>query len=108
MREPTPSLMSAPPKARAEELTEMLAAWEAAVGVGRVVTAKELLGEAHSETPGGGALLAALEAVCPRRASARAVGKYLAKVKGRIRGGRRIVVVRGEKEGLAYRLEKPS
>lgn len=91
-----------------EELTEMLAAWEAAVGVGRVVTAKELLGEAHSETPGGGALLAALEAVCPRGASARAVGKYLAKVKGRIRGGRRIVVVRGEKEGLAYRLEKPS
>lgn len=90
-----------------EELTEMLAAWEAAVGVGKVVTTKELLGEAHGEGPGGGALLAALEAVCPRGANPKSVGWYLKRVKGLIRDGRRIVVVREERMGLAYRLEKP-
>lgn len=90
-----------------EELTEMLAAWEAAVGVGRVVTTKELLGEAHGEGPGGGVLLAALEAVCPRGANPKSVGWYLKRVKGLIRDGRRIVVVREERMGLAYRLEKP-
>ncbi len=93
-----------------EELADFLAAWDGAVGVMVVATTKELLAAAHSEAnegPGRGVLLAALEAVCPRGANPRSVGKYLAKVKGRIVGGRRIVVVRGEKEGLTYRLEKP-
>jgi hypothetical protein len=88
------------------ELAEMLAAWEAAVGVGKVVTTKELLAEGQGEGPGGGALLSALESVCPRGATPKAVGIYLAKVKGRLVGGRRIVVVREERAGLAYRLEK--
>lgn len=92
-----------------EELVDVLAAWEGAVGVGEVVTTKELLGHAHREAnegPGHGALLAALEAVCPRGANPKSVGWYLRKVKGNIRDGRRIVVVRGEREGLAYRLER--
>ena len=90
-----------------EELVDLVAAWEAAVGVGKVVTTKELLGEAQGEGPGGGALLAALEAVCPRGANPKSVGIYLKRVKGTIRDGRRIVVVREERTGLAYRLEKP-
>jgi hypothetical protein len=92
-----------------EELADLLSAWEGAVGVGEVVTTKELLAAAHSEAnegPGHGVLLAALDAVCPRGANPRSVGWYLRKVKGRIRGGRRIVVVQGEREGLAYRLER--
>lgn len=94
-----------------EELADLLTAWEGAVGVDTTVTTKELLAAAQSEAnegPGHGVLLAALDAVCPRGASPKSVGWYLKRVKGLIRDGRRIVVVREERSGLAYKLEKPS
>lgn len=93
-----------------EELSALTEAWASAVGVGKVVSAAELLRTAQeraNEGPGRDALLLALESVCPRGASPKAVGWYLKKVKGRIVNGRRIVAVAEGREGLAYRVEVP-
>lgn len=91
-----------------EELSGLMEGWAAVVGVGANVTAGELLRRAHEEAntgPGRDALLQALEAACPRGANPRAVTRYLKKVKGRIVGHHRIVVVAEGHESHLYRLE---
>jgi hypothetical protein len=91
-----------------EELSGLMEGWAAVVGVGANVTAGEVLRRAHEEAnkgPGHDALLQALEAACPRGANPKAVTRYLKRVKGRIVGGQRIVVVAEGHESHLYRLE---
>lgn len=91
-----------------EELSGLMEGWASVVGVGANVTAGELLRRAHEEAnkgPGHDALLQALEAACPRGANPKAVTRYLKRVKGRIVGGQRIVVVAEGHESHLYRLE---
>jgi len=91
-----------------EELSGLMEGWASVVGVGANVTASELLRRAHEEAnkgPGHDALLQALEAACPRGANPKAVTRYLKRVKGRIVGGQRIVVVAEGHESHLYRLE---
>ncbi len=92
-----------------EELAALIDEWAAAVDVGRAVTAGELLAlasERAAEGPGRDGLMMALEAACPRRVSAKAIGWYLKKVKSRVVGGRRIVALTSGGNSITYRLEE--
>lgn len=92
-----------------EELAALIEAWAAAVDVGRVVTAGELLSlasERAAEGPGRDGLMLALEAACPRRISPKAIAAHLKRVKGKVVGGRRIVSFSSGNNSLAYRLEE--
>jgi hypothetical protein len=89
-----------------EELTMVVDAWERAIGLGTVVRAADLILRADAMNRGHDeALRTALETACPRGVSAKSVGKYLARMKGRIVRGRRIVMVPDDKAGATYRLE---
>ena len=92
-----------------DELAVLIEAWGRHIGTGAVVTAADLVRQAHELAMGQGEaeLLQALEAVCPRGVNPKKLGWYLKKVKGQIARGRRIVPVREERVGLAYRLEVP-
>lgn len=92
-----------------EELAELIEAWASEVGVGAVVRTADVVAQASREAssgPGRDGLLQALEAACPRGVSARALGWYLKKKRGRIVGGRRIVSVGEGNTGLMWRLEE--
>lgn len=90
-----------------EELAQLFEAWEGTFGLGAEVKAADLVQRAdRMARESSEALMLALEAICPRVVSGRAVGKYLTKVKGRIALGRRIVMVPDDRAGATYRLER--
>lgn len=94
-----------------EELAALIDAWAKFYGTGKVVKASDVARDANpfERRPDAGedadALAEAVRAACPRGVNARAVGKYLAKVKNRIALGRRIVMAPDEKAGATYWLE---
>ena len=90
-----------------EVLAELLTAWlhHPRFGLRWRGTASEMLAHSPAETDGG-RLSRALEAACPRGATARALGRYLSKVRGRIVDGMRVQGRIDAKHGSRWWLEE--
>ena len=96
-----------------EELVVLVDAWEAAVGIGKEVTAQNLIDTAGHPMDGAGGdetLRAALEGICPNRLTAKALGTRLRPFLGKVVRGLHIRRIEdADKSGsAAYALSRVS
>ncbi|MDZ7909013.1 MAG: hypothetical protein U5N10_12845 [Gemmobacter sp.] len=96
-----------------EELVVLVDAWQAAVGIGKEVTAQNLIDTAGHPMDGDGGdetLRAALEGICPNRLTAKALGKQLRPFLGKVVRGLHIRRIEdADKSGsAAYALSRVS
>lgn len=96
-----------------EELVVLVDAWEAAVGIGKEVTAQNLIDTAGHPMDGAGGdetLRAALEGICPNRLTAKALGTRLRPFLGKVVRGLNIRRIEdADKSGsAAYALSRVS